>query len=728
VPENEHDLWQLDQMLNAYGVAVDKELIDSALYCDEVTTNQLMQEAASITKLDNPKSPTQVKKWLSDELDEEVTSLTKESVKDLLKLHNDETITRVLEIRQELAKTSTKKYLAMDKAVCNDGRIRGLLQIYGANRTGRWAGRLVQVHNLPQNHLPVIEWARDSIKARRIDDIKAIYGNIPDTLSQLIRTAFIPSPGYVLIPADFSAIEARIIAWLAGEQWRLDVFATHGKIYEASAAAMFGVPVESIKKGDPLRQKGKVAELACIAEGQLVLTDIGLVPIEKVTTSMLIWDGEEFVSHDGAMFRGIKEVITYDGLTATADHLVWIEGETRPIRFDKSAASGARLKRPAINWADIRKCGNNQPGKKMENRLERSLRINKMPQLWKYPMDALLQFATRKVKGLSALLTTKTNTKMVRPKIYSSKTALHKSKGRKLLKLWRAWNSFLLQLRTRSRFMDDRELRTTRERIGNRPDQYKWQLRAGKPSLGNTSNKLCQSAPVYDIINCGPRNRYTVNGALVHNCGYQGSIGALKAMGADKMGLSDEELKQIIYRWRQANKRIVDLWYTVENAALSVMKTGQPAGINKGIIIARESDSQNGQDFLTIRLLSGRKLYYVRPFIQPNDFGRESLNYWGLNQETKKWQVMETYGGKLVENIVQAIARDCLAVNLQRITEAGYKAPFHVHDEIITEAPENEAEKHLDYICNLMGQPIAWAPGLLLRADGFVTKFYMKEG
>jgi len=499
VPESEQYLWQLDQILNAYGVAVDQELINGALYCDETVTGQLMQEAIDITKLDNPKSPAQLKKWLEKEINKDidpneapgareatdadngvtvgqyeiVESLTKESVKDLLKLHNDATITRVLEIRQELAKTSTKKYVSMKEAVCNDGRIRGLLQIYGANRTGRWAGRLVQVHNLPQNHLPAIEWAREKVKARSIDDIEVIYGNIPDTLSQLIRTAFVPSPRCVLIPADFSAIEARIIAWLAGEQWRLDVFATHGKIYEASAAAMFGVPVESIKKGDPLRQKGKIAELAL---------------------------------------------------------------------------------------------------------------------------------------------------------------------------------------------------------------------------------------------------------------GYQGAKGALITMGALKMGLTEEELPEIVTRWRQANKRIVDLWYTVENAALGVMETGQPVGINKGIIIAREGDYKNNQDFLTIRLPSGRKLYYIKPALQLNQWGRPSLIYWGVNQKTKKWEQVETYGGKLVENIVQAIARDCLAVNLQRIVEAGYKAVFHVHDEIISEAPEVDAPAHLDRISLIMGQPISWAPGLLLRADGFITKFYMKEG
>jgi DNA polymerase len=468
VPESEEYLWQLDQIINARGVAIDQELIDSALYIDEVVTAELMQEAVKISGLDNPKSVKQLTEWLQNETGEEIDNLQKGTVKDLIKTVDSDKARRMLEIRQELSKTSIKKYAAMKEAVCDDGRVRGLLQFYGANRTGRWAGRLVQTQNLPANHLPVIEWAREQTKARNIDALKLIYGNIPDTLSQLIRTAFIPSPGNTLAVADFSAIEARIIAWLADERWRLEVFATHGKIYEASAAAMFGVPVESITKGDPLRQKGKIAELAL---------------------------------------------------------------------------------------------------------------------------------------------------------------------------------------------------------------------------------------------------------------GYQGSVGALVTMGALKMGLTEEELPEIVQRWRQANKRIVDLWYTVENAVLEVIKTGQPVGINKGIIIAREGDYKNDLDFMTIQLPSGRKLYYVKPFLQANDRGREALSYWGLNQTSKKWEVIPTYGGKLVENIVQAIARDCLAESIKRLSNLGIV--MHVHDEIVLDVPEGTG---LEAICDIMGQPISWASDLLLRADGFLTPFYMKEG
>ncbi|TZE81986.1 DNA polymerase [Calorimonas adulescens] len=472
VPEQEQKLWRLDQQINNYGVMVDQDLIEGALYCSEKITDELMNEAIKISGLDNPKSVQQLSQWLEEETEEEIPNLQKDTVKNLIKTTEDEKVKRMLEIRQELSKTSVKKYTAMKEAVCDDGRIRGLLQFYGANRTGRWAGRLVQVQNLPRNYLETLSHARDCVKYKKVDALKIVYGSIPDTLSQLIRTAFIPSPGHILIDADFSAIEARVVAWLAGEQWRLDVFNTHGKIYEASASQMFGVPIEKIVKGNPeyvLRQKGKVAELAL---------------------------------------------------------------------------------------------------------------------------------------------------------------------------------------------------------------------------------------------------------------GYQGSVGALIKMGALNMGLTEEELPEIVQRWRSSNKRIVDLWYAVENAALSVIRTGQPVGI-KNLLFAREGNYNTGQDFLTITLPSGRKLFYVKPFIAQNDRGQDALYYHGMNQNSKKWETVSTYGGKLVENITQAVARDCLAESLMRLTAAGYKIVFHVHDEVVLDVPEEKAD--LNQVCEIMGQPIPWAPGLPLKADGFITKYFRKD-
>lgn len=468
VPEQEQKLWELDQLINARGVKVDQQLIDGALYVDQVSTASLTEEAVKITGLPNPNSAPQLTKWLSSK-GVEVENLQKETVSSLVETTKGD-VKRALEIRQELSKTSVKKYQAMEIAGCSDGRVRGLLQFYGANRTGRWAGRLVQVQNLPRNYLDTLGHARELVREKKVDALKLVYGNVPDTLSQLIRTAFIPSEGNLLYVSDFSAIEARVIAWLAGEQWRIDVFNSHGKIYEASASQMFGVPLELIKKGNPeyeLRALGKVAELAL---------------------------------------------------------------------------------------------------------------------------------------------------------------------------------------------------------------------------------------------------------------GYQGASGALTQMDKNK-DLNPDEHKDIVRRWRSSNKRIVDLWFSLENAALSVMRTGQPAGV-KGLILARESDISNGLDFLTITLPSRRKLFYVKPFLAENDFGKEALHYYGMNQESKKWEKISTYGGKLTENVVQAIARDCLAETLRRLQAVGILPVMHIHDEVVLDEPK---ETKLEFITDIMGQPISWAPGLPLKGDGFVTSYYMKD-
>lgn len=468
VPEQEWRLWQLDQKINIQGIACDLELVEGALAVDAQITEELTKEAVLLSGLDNPKSVKQLKKWLTEEIGEEVEDLRKDTVSGLIESVDEGRAKRVLEIRRELSKTSTKKYGAMKTVACEDGRMRGLLQFYGANRTGRWAGRLVQVHNLPKNKMRTLEYARQLVRDRNVNMLKFVYGNVPDTLSQLIRTAFIAPDGKQLLVADFNAIEARVIAWLAGEQWRLDVFAAHGKIYEASASAMFGVPLESIGKDSELRQKGKVSELAL---------------------------------------------------------------------------------------------------------------------------------------------------------------------------------------------------------------------------------------------------------------GYQGAAGALIKMGALDMGLKEEELPEIVTRWRNANRRVCDLWYAFEAAAIEVMETGQPVGV-RGIIFARESHYGSGLDFFTIQLPSGRKLYYVQPVLALNDFGKSALHYKGPDQKTGKWSTISTYGGKLVENVVQAIARDCLAVTLVEADQAGYETVLHVHDEL---GIESDRPEDLDRILQLMAQSVDWAPGLPLKAAGFVTQFYMKD-
>lgn len=479
MPYAEERQWQMDVLMNAYGVRVDTALIEGALYIDGISTQKLTDEAIRLTGLANPNSAAQLVPWLNDhcrkspEDPDAFQDIQKATVAEALGKADEypENVVQMLKIRQQLGKTSIKKYVAMDTAEGEGDRVRGLTQYYGANRTGRWAGRLVQMQNLPRNYIKTLDYARNIVKAKNYDGLKLLYGNVPDTLSQLIRTAFIPSDGHKFVVADFSAIEARVIAWLAGEQWVNEVFATHGKIYEATASQMFGVPVDRIAKGNPeyaLRQKGKVATLAL---------------------------------------------------------------------------------------------------------------------------------------------------------------------------------------------------------------------------------------------------------------GYQGGTSALIAMGALQMGLTEEELPDIVQRWRQANPRIRDLWYAVENAALAAMQTAQPQAIY-GLIFALEGDLVYGQSFMTVQLPSGRKLYYPKPFLQENQFGKLALHYYTVGQQTRKWEVASTYGGKMTENIVQAVARDCLAVTLERIAAKHLQVVFHVHDEVIIDAP---MEITVDEICDLMAEPIPWAPGLILKGAGFESMYYMKD-
>lgn len=473
VPDWLQRQWETDLLINARGVAVDMEMVSGALEIGATVRERLTQEAVRISGLSNPNSVQQLSAWLEQETGEEVADLRKDTVAKMIAQAPDiPEVQRMLEIRQELGKTSTKKYDAIEQAVCPDGRVRGLLQFYGANRTGRWAGRLVQVQNLPRTYTQPLELARNLVKQRKLDNLRLIYGSVPDTLSQLIRTAFVASDGNVLIDADFSAIEARVISWLAGEQWRLEVFKTHGKIYEASASQMFGVPIERIKKGNPeyaLRQKGKVAELAL---------------------------------------------------------------------------------------------------------------------------------------------------------------------------------------------------------------------------------------------------------------GYQGGTGALINMGALDMGILEDDLPDIVQRWRDTNKRICDLWYKMNSAAVEAISTGSSVGVGR-LLVSCEYDAVHEVEYLTVLLPSGRKLYYNSPQIGVNKWGGPSISYMGMDQTTKKWKRIETYGGKLVENCVQAVARDCLAQAIENLEVRGLSVVFHIHDEVVIDCRADTAT--LDDVVDIMSRPIPWAPGLPLNADGWVGGFFKKD-
>lgn len=470
VPELEWERWRQDIAMNAYGVKVDTELVNGAIKIQERCEEELLNEAVRLTQLENPNSPTQLLNWVNAQ-GYPLENTQKATIESALKEDLPLKVRRVLEIRQQLGKTSVKKYEAMTNTIGEGDRVRGISQFYGASKTGRFSGRLVQMQNLPRNYLEPLAETRDCVKRQDYETLKLLFDSIPDTLSQLIRTAFIPSTGNQFVVADFSAIEARVIAWLAKETWVQEVFATHGKIYEATASQMFHVPIEKIAKGNPeyaLRQKGKVATLAL---------------------------------------------------------------------------------------------------------------------------------------------------------------------------------------------------------------------------------------------------------------GYQGGTNALISMGALKMGLSEEELPEIVTRWRAANQRIVALWSAVGSYALRTVRDGRARQVN-GLIFRMEQDLKNGLRFLTIELPSKRKLFYCKPYIGINQFGSESLYFYTQNQTTKKWEESSTFGGKLVENIVQGIARDCLCETLDRITSKGYRIVFHVHDEVIVDAG---MDLTVEELCSIMAEPIPWAKGLILKGAGFSGQFYQKD-
>ena len=459
VTDFEREVWALDARINERGVLVDMDLAQAAIDVDEAFKAEHLEELQALTGLDNPNSVSQLKEWLEG-VGLSVDSLNKATVADLKKTATDPTTLRVLELRSLLGKTSTKKYEAMVNAAGEDHRVRGITQYYGAGRTGRWAGRLVQLQNLPQNHLDDIGTVREIVRAKDLETLELLYDSVPDVLSQLIRTAFVAKPGHTFLVSDYAAIEARVIAYLAGEKWRMDVFAEGGDIYCSSASQMFKVPVVKHGVNGHLRQKGKVAELAC---------------------------------------------------------------------------------------------------------------------------------------------------------------------------------------------------------------------------------------------------------------GYGGGVSALKAFGADKMGLTDQEMQDIVTQWRAASPTIPKLWRDVERAAKNALQNpGRTFTIPCGVKYYKDADA------LRCRLPSGRVLTYWGARLD-ND---GKICFMGQNQTTRKWEKTDTWGGKLVENIVQAVARDCLAVAMVRLDAAGYQIVFHVHDEVVIEAPDGSRWQDA---ADIMGEPIDWAPGLLLRGDGYETKFYMKD-
>lgn len=460
ISDEEHRLYVLDQIINDRGVLVDCELAKQAVKLNSIQSAVAVEQAYMITGLENPNSVTQLKQWLKEN-GVEIESMSKKAVKSLAD-ETDGDVSKMLKLRLLMAKTSVKKYEAVIRSVCSDNRVHGMMRFCGANRTGRWSGNILQPQNLPQNHLPDLTLARDIVKDGDFEMLDMMFGNVPNVLSELIRTVLIPKPNHRFIVADFSAIEARVLAWIAGEQWRIDTFKNGGDIYCASASKMFKVPVEKNGVNGELRQKGKISELAC---------------------------------------------------------------------------------------------------------------------------------------------------------------------------------------------------------------------------------------------------------------GYGGSVGALKNMGAVEMGVQENELQGLINDWRNANPHIVRFWYEVGNAAMKAIKEKTTVPLGK-LVFAYE------RGILFIRLPSGRRLSYIKPRIGTNRFGGDSITYMGINS-AKKWDRLETFGGKLTENIVQGTARVLLANALINAANAGYDTVFHVHDEIICEVPNGYGS--VDELCKLMCIKPEWADGLPLNADGFECEYYKKE-
>lgn len=473
IPDIERKMYVLDQNINDRGILVDMELAESAIAVDNTYTSILTQHAQRLTGLENPNSPVQIRQWVEKTTGCVVMSLSKETMPDLMKEFADyPDVIELLNIRKKLSKTSIKKYYAMLNCAMKDHRVRGTFQFYGANRTGRWAGRLLQLQNLSKNHISHIEVPREMIRARDWESVEMMYDDVADILSQLVRTALIASPGKVFSVADFSAIEARVISWLANEKWRMDVFRGDGKIYEATGAKMFNVPISAITKGSVLRDKSKISELAL---------------------------------------------------------------------------------------------------------------------------------------------------------------------------------------------------------------------------------------------------------------GYEGSLGALKRMGGERMGLSDTEMVSLVRKWRSANPAIVDMWKEIDEASKEAVRYQRPVSCTCRNIIF----DCNGE-FMTIQLPSGRKLFYYGPKFKDKKIGRSTmptrvLCYQGVVQETKQWGEIDTYGGKLTENIVQAISRDLLGNSMLNLETNGYHPVCHIHDEVLCEVPEENAQAYYKEMASIMGTPPEWASDLPLRADGYTTPFYLKD-
>jgi DNA polymerase bacteriophage-type len=795
--ERERQVWEMDQRINSRGVKLDRPLIEHMISIVAVAKKQMDEEMANLTH-DFVKSCGQVAKiaeWINL-MGVPCTSVAKGEQTELL-LAADATdipeIRQVIELRAIAAKSSTAKLSKMLDWMAEDDRARGLL-FYHGTIGGRWAGRGPQPQNLPQ-----VDEEEDGDDIRHTIDI-ALAGNDPagasyiiDTLvgpplvavAKCLRSVFIPEAGRRFIGGDKSNIEGRINAWLSGEQWKLDAFRAYDSgsgpdLYRLAYSRSFGVPVEQVR--GPTRQVGKVQELACIAGSEKVLTDEGLIPLCDLTLRHRLWDGCEWVTHEGLIYRGEKETIHYDGITATPDHIVWAAGFTGPVSLAVAASAGASLVRSEVAGHPIRVGFDSATGTLLEPRLEYLLRANDVRGLQDVEVDTLGRIDERHIVGVPAVYETSSSACVALQTHDIGTTPLSEPEGPTVGGLRRPRDRISLSVDNRSLLVDHAEP-AGGSRDGYRPDRQQRALRAWKSEVrdtqaelhehsrdedtrrsnlaesvfvvhdkahatcrhdtgsdyrdgilgrGREAKKLAQhrgKAHVYDVLNAGPRNRFTISGVLVHNCGYQGAIGALLKMAKNKNiplqpmlttvkaatdanvwdevaarykshprkhGLAIDmwtALSIVVKGFREANSHITQGWWDLQDAAIEVVEMpGQVVDVFGGRVrymLAR--------GFMWCSLPSKRLIAYCNPKIRETtetlvrddgtEYERTKKQVWyeGYDSEKNRWSEFPLYGGMQCAHVVSAIARDCLVEDMLLAESRGYSIVLTVHDELLTE-------------------------------------------
>lgn len=774
VPDEEWRLWHLDIQINSYGVNIDQNLVTNALSINDTVMRDLEAEAIDLSGLDNPNSVSQLKKWLEKESDLDVSNLNKSSVKQMINATADDSVKRVLEIRQEMSKTSIKKYTAMQEVICSDGRVRGLLQHYGANRTGRWC--LTGDHEVltPAGWISMADWSGGEI---------ACWS--PSTEAISFQAAKALSFAYT---GDMISVNGQRCEQICTPDHKMPYLDKNGDWAVANAEAVFTrrvtIPFTGYRRTEHASDPEKIRVLIMVQadghytrEGDLRLHFKKERKIERCKSLLrkaeVPFVERQYPQNDSACII-IKNRSLPLWLRQFQDKTFgpWILNESPDVIFDElpywdgyrggpnslqytttnkqnaellqaaavlSGRSATLLtkERERENWntAYILNIWN-APGRGTSIRREQ---INRVP-----------------FSGLVFCAETKTGFFIVRR---NGKVWVTGNSGR-LVQVQNLPRNKIETLEYARNLVKTGRLQAIKVIYGNVPDTLSQLIRtAFIPSEGRiflvadfsaieariiawlageqwrldvfaTHGKIYEASaaamfnvPVELISKGHPEYSLRAKGKVAELAlGYQGGTAALIAMGALEMGLSEEELPEIVARWRKASPRIKDLWYLMQGCAIEAIKTGR-AQTGRGITFTPEELGE--ERFLTIRLPSGRKLFYVKPFLAMNQWDSDAFFFYQRDQTSGKWVKEQTYGGKLTENIVQAIARDCLALALTRLAEAGFQTVMHIHDEVVIDCPLAQAD--LEKACEIMGQPIPWAPGLLLRADGFTTKFYMKN-